>query len=112
MNRSAERWIVQKQSAADRSGAAVFPCKSQPTEITEGVGIHQTEQGLTARQQIRKLGRRLLLQLMQPLGQAQCQQSFPLAPVPEPQTWAMMILGFGAVGYLIRRRRARSLVQA
>ncbi|WP_397402290.1 PEPxxWA-CTERM sorting domain-containing protein [Phenylobacterium sp.] len=36
----------------------------------------------------------------------------PLAPVPEPQTWAMMILGFGAVGYLIRRRRASSLVQA
>ena len=36
----------------------------------------------------------------------------PLAPVPEPQTWAMMILGFGAVGYLIRRRRARSHVHA
>ena len=36
----------------------------------------------------------------------------PLAPVPEPQTWAMMILGFGAVGYLIRRRRARTLVNA
>ena len=34
------------------------------------------------------------------------------APVPEPQTWAMMILGFGAVGYLIRRRRARSHVHA
>jgi hypothetical protein len=26
--------------------------------------------------------------------------------VPEPATWAMMIMGFGAVGALIRRRRA------
>ena len=28
-----------------------------------------------------------------------------LAPVPEPATWALMILGFGAVGYTMRRRR-------
>ena len=28
------------------------------------------------------------------------------AVVPEPATWAMMILGFGAVGSMIRRRRA------
>ncbi len=26
-------------------------------------------------------------------------------PVPEPATWAMMILGFGAAGSLLRRRR-------
>jgi len=26
--------------------------------------------------------------------------------VPEPQTWAMMILGFGTIGAIIRRRRA------
>lgn len=26
-------------------------------------------------------------------------------PVPEPQTWAMMIIGFGLVGAAIRRRR-------
>ena len=26
--------------------------------------------------------------------------------VPEPQTWALMILGFGFVGYALRRRRA------
>jgi hypothetical protein len=26
-------------------------------------------------------------------------------PVPEPATWAMMMLGFGAVGYSIRRRK-------
>jgi hypothetical protein len=27
-------------------------------------------------------------------------------PVPEPSTWAMMLLGFGAIGYAMRRRRA------
>ena len=31
--------------------------------------------------------------------------------VPEPSTWAMMLLGFGAVGYSIRRRRKPVLAQ-
>lgn len=29
----------------------------------------------------------------------------PLAPVPEPATWAMMLAGFGLVGAAVRRRR-------
>lgn len=33
-------------------------------------------------------------------------------PVPEPGTWAMMLLGFGAAGYAMRRRRAPVLAQA
>ena len=33
-----------------------------------------------------------------------------VAPVPEPGTWAMMLLGFGAMGLMIRRQR-RALVQ-
>lgn len=32
-------------------------------------------------------------------------------PVPEPATWAMMLLGFGAVGFAIRRRRRPALAQ-
>jgi hypothetical protein len=28
-----------------------------------------------------------------------------LAAVPEPATWAMMILGFGAAGSILRRRK-------
>jgi PEP-CTERM motif len=32
--------------------------------------------------------------------------------VPEPSTWAMMLLGFGVVGYSIRRRRKILLRQA
>jgi hypothetical protein len=31
--------------------------------------------------------------------------------VPEPNTWAMMLLGFGAAGYAMRRRRNRAVVQ-
>ncbi len=35
--------------------------------------------------------------------------SYTMAPtaVPEPSTWAMMLLGFGAVGAAVRRRTAR-----
>lgn len=29
-----------------------------------------------------------------------------ISAVPEPTTWAMMVFGFGAVGYSVRRRRA------
>ncbi len=35
--------------------------------------------------------------------------SFSGGAVPEPATWAMMILGFGAVGSLLRRRRTAAL---
>lgn len=36
---------------------------------------------------------------------------FQTSPVPEPATWAMMLLGFGAVGFSVRRKRP-SLLQA
>jgi len=32
--------------------------------------------------------------------------------VPEPGTWAMMLLGFGAVGFSVRRSRRATLLQA
>ena len=32
-------------------------------------------------------------------------------PVPEPATWAMMLFGFGAVGYSLRRRRRTNIAQ-
>ena len=32
-------------------------------------------------------------------------------PVPEPATWAMMILGFGGIGMVLRRRRRPVLAQ-
>ena len=31
--------------------------------------------------------------------------TFQVAPVPEPGTWAMMLLGFGAIGLAMQRRR-------
>lgn len=31
------------------------------------------------------------------------------APIPEPATWAMMILGFGFIGGVLRRRRATTV---
>ena len=30
-----------------------------------------------------------------------------LAPVPEPSTWAMLLMGFAAVGLTIRRARRK-----
>ncbi len=32
-------------------------------------------------------------------------------PVPEPGTWAMMLMGFGAVGFAMRRRKSRAVLQ-
>ena len=38
---------------------------------------------------------------------------FQTAPLPEPGTWAMMLLGFGAIGVSLRRRRGnQELLQA
>ena len=31
--------------------------------------------------------------------------------VPEPGTWAMMLIGFGGVGYSLRRKRSKALAQ-
>ena len=39
-------------------------------------------------------------------------QSPAVPAVPEPSTWAMMLLGFGATGYALRRRPARTLARA
>ena len=33
--------------------------------------------------------------------------NFTIAQVPEPATWAMMLIGFGAVGFSLRFRRDR-----
>jgi hypothetical protein len=33
-------------------------------------------------------------------------------PIPEPATWAMMILGFGGIGTMLRRRRSLALSAA
>jgi hypothetical protein len=35
-----------------------------------------------------------------------------VAAVPEPATWAMILMGFGAIGFASRRRRQPSLPQA
>ena len=38
--------------------------------------------------------------------------AFEAAAVPEPATWAMMLFGFGAIGWQLRRRRSSSLAFA
>ena len=35
--------------------------------------------------------------------------SFSFAAVPEPTTWAMMLLGFGGIGFAMRRRNSAKL---
>ena len=35
-----------------------------------------------------------------------------VAPVPEPSTWAMMILGFAGVGFMAYRRRSSAMLTA
>lgn len=43
-----------------------------------------------------------------PGGGGRATEDVPVAPVPEPETWAMMLGGLGLVGYLARRQRRRS----
>lgn len=38
--------------------------------------------------------------------------SFLASAVPEPGTWAMMLFGFGAVGYSLRRRKSAGYMRA
>jgi len=35
-----------------------------------------------------------------------------VAPVPEPSTWAMMILGFAGVGFMAYRRKSKPALMA
>ena len=44
-------------------------------------------------------------------GAASGSVTFRLSAVPEPATWAMMLLGFGAIGFAMRRRRRPALAQ-
>lgn len=39
------------------------------------------------------------------------QATFAPGAVPEPATWAMMLFGFGAIGFTMRRKRAAALRQ-
>ena len=43
-------------------------------------------------------------------GDAFFKASFGAAAVPEPASWAMMILGMGAIGYAMRRRKVATRV--
>lgn len=42
------------------------------------------------------------------VGQIRIGGAAPIGVVPEPASWAMMLLGFGGLGALLRRRRARA----
>jgi PEP-CTERM motif-containing protein len=42
-------------------------------------------------------------------AQVRIEGTFAVAPVPEPSTWAMMILGFCGIGYMTYRRRNTQL---
>lgn len=44
-------------------------------------------------------------------GPATLTISRAVAAVPEPGTWAMMLIGFGAIGFAVRRRRPTAMVR-
>jgi len=53
----------------------------------------------------------LVLFATQSLASAGFIAAAQLGGVPEPATWALMILGFGAVGGAMRRRNAKTSVR-
>jgi hypothetical protein len=44
-------------------------------------------------------------------GNASYSATLNIAPVPEPATWALMLLGFGGIGLAMRSRRRPALAQ-
>jgi len=46
------------------------------------------------------------------INAAPCSGVCTIAAVPEPSTWAMMILGFGGVGFLAYRRKSKPALMA
>ena len=71
---------------------------NSPIKIPKGVTVTQKDQTLSVKG------------FAQALGSYSGTVTF--ASAPEPATWGLMILGFGAVGYSLRRRRALTLVPA
>jgi len=45
------------------------------------------------------------------LGQVTSASGGDTPPVPEPSTWAMMLFGFGALGFAMRRRRGKETLR-
>jgi hypothetical protein len=37
---------------------------------------------------------------------------FPVGPIPEPSTWAMLLLGFAGIGFMAYRRKSKSELSA
>jgi hypothetical protein len=37
--------------------------------------------------------------------------ALPTASVPEPATWAMMLLGFGTIGFAVRRQKVTARIR-
>jgi PEP-CTERM motif len=52
----------------------------------------------------------VLLQIASPLATGSFSEV--VAPVPEPSTWAMMILGFCGLGFMAYRRKSKPALMA
>lgn len=46
------------------------------------------------------------------IGQFVTAADLPVTPVPEPSTWAMMLLGFAGVGFMVYRRKSKPALVA
>jgi hypothetical protein len=104
---SGEQWTVYGSNTAGAIGSSNLP--TVKTLIGSGTNETTTEQlsgGFTYYDVVSTVaahgsnGGNVLL------------KTLTVTPVPEPGSWALMITGFGGLGALARRRRARSEVTA
>ena len=112
----------------DQTGSYVFDLTSSTLGATITLEQLLTGGGSTVIQQVTGTGRFLELQtnnlmanttyrflytLNSPAGGATLSgnASFYQAAVPEPATWALMLIGFGGIGMAMRRRRRPVLAQ-
>lgn len=100
-----EQWTIYGSNTAGTLGSATLP--TTKTLIATGTNIESVNTLLTGNFRYYDF-----VSTTSAGGQNVLLKSLTVTPVPEPDTWALMIAGFGGLGVTMRRRRAQAAAAA